>query len=416
MSTRNRGWFSPWLALGFLLSAAAGSAQTFDSGSNGSDGALNLTTPGTVVFDPASFVPALDPDGDHVYHFTTITVGAGVTVKLTATKVNAPVFWLAQGAVAIDGVIDLDGEPGQNGVLILNNGDRRPAVPGSGGFPGGVGAMGSAYPAGVAQPGAGPGGGRVAIGSSSAGNAGHSNPGAGTYGGAAYGNAFLVPLLGGSGGAGGGPDSGGVSTRCGSGGGAGGGAILIASSLSVTVNGAVQANGGAAGTGNTVGGYGSGGGIRIVAPTFAGNGALGAGANGGAGQGRIRIEAFARNFTGSSSPSAVYASPFGLFLPTSQPSVRVVSIDGVPVPTLPDGSFTPPDLTINNSGASTVAIEARNVPLGTLVKLVLLSENAADQMVDSTPLAGTLELSTATATLAIPSGFSRGYVRATWTP
>jgi len=30
------------------------SAQSFDSGSNGSDGALNLTVPGTVDFDPAT--------------------------------------------------------------------------------------------------------------------------------------------------------------------------------------------------------------------------------------------------------------------------------------------------------------------------------------------------------------------------
>jgi hypothetical protein len=50
-------------------------AQTFDSGSNGSDGALNLTTPGTVIFDPSTFAPPLDQDGDNVFHFTTITIG-----------------------------------------------------------------------------------------------------------------------------------------------------------------------------------------------------------------------------------------------------------------------------------------------------------------------------------------------------
>jgi hypothetical protein len=36
------------------------SAQGFDSGSDGSDGALNLTTPGTIVFDPDNYVR---PDG-----------------------------------------------------------------------------------------------------------------------------------------------------------------------------------------------------------------------------------------------------------------------------------------------------------------------------------------------------------------
>ena len=37
-------------------------AQSFSSGSNGSDGALNLTTPGTILFDPKAFNPPLDPD------------------------------------------------------------------------------------------------------------------------------------------------------------------------------------------------------------------------------------------------------------------------------------------------------------------------------------------------------------------
>ena len=50
------------------------------------------------------------------------------------------------------------------------------------------------------------------------------------------------------------------------------------------------------------------------------------------------------------------------------------------------------------------------------VKLHLFSENSADQMRDSTPLAGTMQLSTATVSVMLPSGFSRGFVRATWTP
>lgn len=49
------------LALTMPLTAQAAS---FDSGSNGSDGALILTTPGTVHFDPATL--GLDVDGDSV--------------------------------------------------------------------------------------------------------------------------------------------------------------------------------------------------------------------------------------------------------------------------------------------------------------------------------------------------------------
>ncbi|MGE0680361.1 MAG: hypothetical protein AB7P69_05565 [Candidatus Binatia bacterium] len=112
--------------------------QFFDSGSNGSDGALNLTTPGTVEFDPTTFNPPLDPDGDNVYHFTTITIAAGVTVHLLVRKVNGPVFWLASGAVQIDGAIDLNGE---NGTSIGSTFESRlRAMPGSGGYAGGIAA------------------------------------------------------------------------------------------------------------------------------------------------------------------------------------------------------------------------------------------------------------------------------------
>src|SRR5438270_208703 len=58
-------------------------SQTFSSGSTGIDGALNLTTPGTILFNPKTFNPPLDQDGDNIYNFTTINIGAGVTVKLT---------------------------------------------------------------------------------------------------------------------------------------------------------------------------------------------------------------------------------------------------------------------------------------------------------------------------------------------
>jgi hypothetical protein len=49
--------------------------------------------------------------------------------------------------------------------------------------------------------------------------------------------------------------------------------------------------------------------------------------------------------------------------------------------------------------------------------LHLFSEtNNAGQTVNSTPLAGTMQLSTATASVVIPPGFALGFVRATWTP
>ena len=375
---------------------------TFGSGSNGSDGALNLTTPGTIVFDPRSFNPPLDPDGDNIYHFTTINIAAGVTVKLSAKYLNGPVFWLASGAVQIDGIVDLNGEDGSDARNYTNNASRVPTVPGAGGYGGGIGALGAS----AAQPGSGPGGGRLQDGNGTGGGAAHATP---FINSPAYGNDFLLPLIGGSGGAGGSFG----------GGGAGGGAILVASSASIAVNGAITANGGR----NIAAGGGSGGSIRLVAPTISGSGALrvsgpitGSTFYGGS-DGRIRLEAFQHTFTGSAAPFAIRSTPFALFLPQNPPSsVKVIGVAGAGVPGVPANSFTTPDVTINQTAAATINIEAHYVPLGTAVTLVLIPENGTDQVVNSTPLAGTFAQSTATASVTVPSGFSRMYVRATWTP
>jgi len=58
------------------------------------------------------------------------------------------------------------------------------------------------------------------------------------------------------------------------------------------------------------------------------------------------------------------------------------------------------------SSFSTKNKEIRNV----------FSESGPDHIVDSTPLAGILALPTATASVVLPPGFSRGFVRATWAP
>jgi hypothetical protein len=82
----------------------------------------------------------------------------------------------------------------------------------------------------------------------------------------------------------------------------------------------------------------------------------------------------------------------------------------------PTGSFTMPDVIINSVGAVPMMIEAHYIPPGTIVKLYLFSDNGLDQTIDSSPLAGTLAVSTTTASAVLPPGFSRGYVRATWAP
>ena len=133
--------------------------------------------------------------------------------------------------------------------------------------------------------------------------------------------------------------------------------------------------------------------------------------------GRILLEGFQRNSPASVSPVPVFGTPFGVILSSSAtPDVRVLSIAGIAMPPNPRGNFMMPDIALNQTAPVAVEIEARNVPPGTVVKLYLISEIEPAKIVDSTPLAGTLGHSTATATTVIPSGFSQGFVRATWTP
>jgi len=248
-----------------------GTAHAFDSGSTGADGALDFSgsPPGTVIeFDPTTFTPPLDPDGDSIYHFTSITIPAYVTVKLRADEAgSAPIFWLATQAVIIDGTLDLSGEDGHDASPAA---PRTVSIPGPGGFGGGIGGL---PPTIDPQDGFGPGAGVTVLASGFSRIAGHATAGCSTCTNT-YGNAFLLPFIGGSGGGGNGDDS-----RPGSGGGAGGGAILIASSVSIRVNGQVLADGGVQGgfsSGEIFGGRGSGGAIRLAAPSFDGNGAISA--------------------------------------------------------------------------------------------------------------------------------------------
>jgi hypothetical protein len=330
---------------------ATAHAQSFNSGSTGADGALVLTTPGTITFDPKTFNPPLNPSGDNIYHFTNIHVGSGVTLRLSSKSLRGPVFWLSQGPVWIDGKIDLEGA----------DGSVTPSIAGAGGFSGGAVRKLGYGPAGYVP------------------------------------NIFLVPLLGGRGG-----DGGEIL-----GGGAGGGALLIASSTSITVNGTISANGGS----STDGTGGSGGAIRLVAPVIRGStGVLGA--NGGQPQGTdglIRFETFDNQFWGSLNHTPfAQGKPLGLFLPPNpQPSVRIVSIDGVPVEV--------PDFTLNQSSAVAIAIEARHIPPGTVIQLEFFQDSGASQNVTTTPLIkGTFEVSLANATVRLPGGTSHCLVKAVW--
>jgi hypothetical protein len=376
---------APRLLLVIFAITVALRAQSVSSGSTGIDGALILATPGTIVFDPRTFNPPLNAAGDNVYQFTSIYIGLGVTVKLSAKTLSGPVFWLAQGPVQIDGAIDLNGEDGVASPHFPNNA-------GAGGYQGGI----------HGKPGDGPGAGT----------------GAGHPGGVFTGNQFLVPLVGGSGGAAG--------ENCG--GGAGAGALLIASSTSITVNGSILANGGNPAPDCQAGGGGSGGSIRLVASVIDGSGMLaakgsvpGVGNAGGdvgnaGGNGRVRLETFANNLRGSADDTPpTTGKPFRLFLPPNPPAaIRVVGVAGVLVAAGSKELSLVPQVTLNTSSRVTIGVEARFVPPGTVVELEFYSENGTEQIVKTTPLAGTLEQSTAIAIVTILSGASLGYARANW--
>jgi hypothetical protein len=426
-------------AIVFILVAAVGAhAQGLNSGSNGTDGALALTTPGVVVFDPV--VMKLDTDRDNVFHFTSINIGPGVIVKMPFNALQGmPVIWLASGPVQIDGTIDLDG---QRGTDPAPGGIMRAATPGPGGYPGGVAWGGTGFTSSGAndmRAGLGPGGGSPQC------HGGHAVTQVGVVcsGGPAYGNALAVPLRGGSGGGGAGD-----SDTPGGSGGAGGGALRIFSTTSITLNGSLTANGGNGGALGTAAaqdpsfaatsaGGGSGGSFHLIAPLVSGTGTLSAkgGAQGGfadsasqaiylpiygarlfASPGRIRIDAVLRQFSGSATPTAVYGTPYNVPLPAGFPAVRVLTIAGIPIAESPTGEAATPDAIINHAGPVAVVVEAKNIPVGTVVQVRVMSEAVADFVVNSGPLAGTPELSTATANVTFPPGFSRGLIRATWSP
>lgn len=372
----------------------------FSSGSNNSDGALNLTTAGTVIFDPAAM--GLNPAGDNVFNFTTINIGAGVTVIMKAGALrNRSVVWLASGAVTIAGTLNLSGTDG----AIMNASNpglnRSPAEPGPGGFPGGVGA----YLNSPATAGGGFGGG-------AAGTA--SNGGTGSGGVYSYFNSQLTPLLGGAGGGGGWKGTG----TAGGNGGAGGGAIRIVSSTSINVTGHILAAygfpNGPIGPGFN-GGLASGGVIHLIAPSITGNGEVNTGNGGSSGvvklSGSNINQTFFTGFGGNVVIGGLYNPP----LPSGVPVVSVVSVNGVAAPANPLASYLVPDVTINAATTVTVNIAAQNIPVGTVVNLSLTSEQGNDSIVTCAPLAGSIANSSASCSGAsYPPGITITNIRATW--
>jgi len=363
-----------------IIFALQAEATLFDSGSTGADGAF-----------VASGTAPLPVPADGVFNFTTINIPSGVNLTFAPNAKNTPVYMLASGDVTIAGTITMNGKM----ATTAAGGEGGP-----GGFRGGNGYSGSTNTWG--GKGLGPGGGNPGSNNCSGGGAGFIADGGNgsgncSLGGSIYGNIELQPLIGGSGGGG--------ATY---GGGGGGGAILIASSGTINITGSITARGGDYSTPTgSYSGAGSGGAIRLIANTISGDGSLsvrGATGNGSSNKGsdgRIRLEAY--NATRTAGPVYVYYTPGSVFL-TNRPTLAITSIAGTPVPAVPTGSYSQPDIILPGTTNSTVdiAISAANIPSGTDIVVSLIPKYGSASNTTAT-LSGTLQSSTALASLTLPA-------------
>ena len=338
--------------LGGLGAISAYGQYTFNSGSDGSYGPLNITSNSTL---------ALPPDG--IFRCTTIYVVTNATLKFTPNALNTPVYLLAQSSITINGTIDVSGS--------ANNG-LQGGMGGPGGFAGGNGAYVNLPPGDGRGPGAGLAGNDTTVGFGDYGTSGASAYGT-TNNGATYGSPLLIPLVGGSGGGGRSDGLGG----CG-----GGGAILLASNSRIDLQGSVTSGSAIVSyLGNS--GLGSGGAIRLIAPIVSGAGVLNV--TGGqnatyyralAGSGRIRIDCMDRSSLALSLNGASTIGANMIVFATNAVHLDITQVAGtnVTVGTSAPVSFTLPQ---DSSTNQTVRVQASNFGAVVPIRVVLTPDNGS---------------------------------------
>jgi len=335
--------------------------QQFDCGSDGSYGPINVAANATTTLS----VPA-----DGIFHCTTVTVESGATLKFTKNVANTPVYLLTTGDVTISGTIDVSGSNGQT--------NGTPGRGGPGGWDGGHGFQMGAPSGGAGQ---GPGGGktgRVQIKNFGSDNNNTVEVGHGVYAGGTptrpnngvpYGGHLLIPLVGGSGG-------GGTDSATGFGGGGGGGAILVASNSKISFQGGaslITARGGqgvAPFQSNYYSGFGSGGSIRLVAPTLEGSPVLYASSDTGSGfglVGRIRIDGIYRSafMPASVTGSMSSGSNMMIFAPSAA-KIEIIEAAGQTV--------------APNSGLPVTVLLGQSAPASQTVKVRVTNFNGTAQL------------------------------------
>jgi hypothetical protein len=401
-----------WALAGVLLLAPFAQAQLTVPGASGADGPLipattnlviNLGLATTGVWSNAPAVAGqgvYDPDQwAVVYKYSSVNIAASTTVTFSNHPAMAPVVWLVNGNVTINGTINISGEN------ELAFGTLRLPQGGPGGFRGAMSRLNGITPGNGAAygPGAAVGYNR---GAGSYSTAGAYRSDYSTIQGATYGNANLIPLIGGSGGLGINDD------HIGTG---GGGALLICASGTITLNGQIISRGGSNGSG------GSGGAVRLVCNTMQGSGSINA--NGGigleqsGGQGRIRIECNSYSGGINTIPSSIAvppSNPAKLWPDTTAPKVEITSVAGVPTPALISASMELPsaDIAFTNTTAVEVVINSFNLPVNSAVTLQVAPKYSSGFRTNAAFFSGNLAAAVWKVTIPSVNGFAAMQVRA----
>jgi hypothetical protein len=351
------------ILLPLLLAATSARAQ-YDFGSDGSSGAITVTT-GTVT------IP-LPENG--VIHATTVTVSGG-TLQFGRNSRNTDVKLLATGDIVIAA-----------GATVHVNGDLGTATAagagGPGGFDGGAPGPGGGAPSGDGK---GPGGGMA--GTQNAGDGpgggGYRTAGTGVRGGPAYGSSTLVPLIGGGGG--GGRNNTGGAAGSERGGAGGGGALLLASNTRIQIAGRVEAQGA-----NGPASGGAGGGVRLLAPEvdMPGSGTVDVGGGSGAGDGYIRVDTIDRGGLAINRLVPSGSASVGSFMAVA-PTVGAGRMDivfaagtSIPLDSPPPGTIVVP------SPSQQVIVQADGFNEITNVRVAMIPESGPatyfDRVIDNT--------------------------------
>lgn len=385
--------------LAFEIVSTRGAFGALTIPSDGSDGALftggdrtinlaeavtgnwdqdNTANAGKGVYDPNKWAV--------VFKYSSVNIPQN-TVTFANHPSHAPVVWLVQGDVYIGdrSNLILDGE---SGALA----DQR-AAGGPGGFRGGSGAISNEGRSGGFGPGGAPD------------EAGQYGPGQSR----SYGNIFLLPLIGGSGGSGRNDNN---WSGCG-----GGGAILIAASGKITIGGTISARSGGGGLGDP----GSAGAVRLVADQILGSGRIYAnstilsGLTGGDGRVLLQANVVSSTLSVFPIPTTVPPDPLVLWPPATTAAVRVVSVSNQAVPKDPRAGLednTPPDLVSFRTDPVTIILETTNFPTDGVVNVFIKPRHGAGSTLRASLVGGTADLATWQVQEQLPLGYCAIQARA----